>query len=121
MVDILDPLRRLQRGLFELPVGDHFIDDAVSQRLLRRYRIPEQEQFVGLARIRKKLIETSQLSQGHWRWASLAVLIIMGIFMAGMGLDMIGEMSVWIFLLALAFFRAFHYCRDWAPGWASGS
>jgi hypothetical protein len=58
----------------------------------------------GLARFRKKLIEVSRLSQGHWRWASLAVLIIMGIFMAGMGLDMIGEMSLWIFLLALAFF-----------------
>ena len=58
----------------------------------------------GLARMRKKLIEVSQLSKGHWRWASLAVLMIMGLVMAGMGLDMIGEMPLWIFLLALVFF-----------------
>jgi dienelactone hydrolase len=58
----------------------------------------------GLARLRKKLIEVSRLSEGHWRWAALAVLISMGIVMAGMGLSMTGEMPLWIFLLALVFF-----------------
>ena len=58
----------------------------------------------GLARIRKRVIEICELTPGHWRWASIAVLIILGLFMAGMGLDFIGKLHIGIFLLALVFY-----------------
>jgi len=58
----------------------------------------------GIVRLRKRVIEICQLAPGHWRWASLAVLISMGLIMGGMGLDFIGELHVGIFLLALVFF-----------------
>ena len=48
----------------------------------------------GLARTRKRAVEICELTPGHWRWASIAVLIILGLFMAGMGLDFIGKLHI---------------------------
>lgn len=50
------------------------------------------------------IVEVTKLSPDHWRWASLAVLISMGLIMLGMGLDFIGNLPVWLFLTALIFF-----------------
>jgi len=58
----------------------------------------------GLARFRLWIVEVSKLSPDHWRWASLAVLLSMGLVMLGMGLDFIGNLPVWLFLIALVFF-----------------
>ena len=58
----------------------------------------------GLARIRLRVNEVCELSPEHWRWASTAILLVMGLVMAGMGLDFIGSLHLGIFLLALGFF-----------------
>ena len=57
-----------------------------------------------LARSRKAILEVCVLTPGHWRWAAVAILIIMGLFMAGMGIDFMGELHMGIFLAAMLFF-----------------
>ena len=57
-----------------------------------------------LAKTRKKIVEVIVLTPGQWKWAARSILIIMGLFMAGMAIDFIGELPVWVFLAALLFF-----------------
>ncbi|MDF1573588.1 MAG: hypothetical protein P1P86_00145 [Bacteroidales bacterium] len=57
-----------------------------------------------LAKVRKWILEVSVLAPGHWKWAAFAILSIIGLFMAGMAVDFIGELHVGIFLAALLFY-----------------
>jgi len=57
-----------------------------------------------LALIRKWCLSECVLTTGHWRWAAYGILIIMGMFMLGMGIDFIGELHPGIYLGALIFF-----------------
>ncbi len=58
----------------------------------------------GIAKCRRRILDTSVLTRGHWLWAARAILIIMSLFMAGMAIDFIGELHIGIFLAALLFF-----------------
>ena len=56
------------------------------------------------ARCRKRILKTAELTPGHWRWAAFTILIMMALFMGGMGIDFIGELHIGIFLAAVGFF-----------------
>ena len=57
-----------------------------------------------LVKARKRILEVCTLSPGHWKWAAFTILMIMGLLMAGMAIDFIGELHIGIFLAALLFF-----------------
>jgi dienelactone hydrolase len=57
-----------------------------------------------LVKARKRILEVCVLSPGHWKWAAYTILMIMGLFMAGMAIDFVGELHIGIFLVALLFF-----------------
>jgi len=58
----------------------------------------------GLAQFRCWFLKVCVLTPGHWKWAAGAIVISMSLFMLGMGIDFLGDMNIWIFLGALAFF-----------------
>ncbi len=57
-----------------------------------------------LAKVRKCFLEVCVLAPGHWKWAAYTILLIIALFMVGMGIDFIGELHIGIFLAALLFF-----------------
>ena len=57
-----------------------------------------------LVKARKRILEVCVLSPGHWKWAAYAILMLMGLLMAGMAIDFVGELHIGIFLAALLFF-----------------
>lgn len=57
-----------------------------------------------IAKARKWILKECPLSPRQWKWAAVALLILMGLFMAGMAIDFVGELHIGIFLAALLFF-----------------
>jgi len=57
-----------------------------------------------LARFRLWCLEVCVLTPGHWRWAAYGILIIVALFLVGMGIDFIGELHPGIFVAAIFFF-----------------
>jgi dienelactone hydrolase len=57
-----------------------------------------------IARSRKRILEVCVITPGQWRWSAFAILIMMALFMVGMGIDFIGELNIFIFLAAVGFF-----------------
>jgi len=57
-----------------------------------------------LAKVRLWILDVCVLTPAHWRWAALAILIFIGLFMLGMAIDFVGELHMGIFLAAVLFF-----------------
>ena len=75
---------------------------------MSRFRFPFHNFFgkirYKLAKVRLRFLDVCALQKGHWKWAAFAILMIMALFMLGMGIDFIGELHIGIFLAAILFF-----------------